>query len=103
MKRFIDGRVFDTAKADLLLFWDNGLAEDRFEYCEETLYRSSSGRYFLHGKGGPLSPYAVQRDDGSRSSGEQVVRLDEVEALNWLEAKNADPDVIDNYFHIADA
>ena len=47
MKKIINGKVYDTQKAECVGKWNNGLAG--FDWCEEELYRKRTGEFFLFG------------------------------------------------------
>jgi hypothetical protein len=58
MKSIIDRKRYDTTTAEEIADWWNGCSNSDFHHCNETLYRTKNGAWFLHGIGGPLSPYA---------------------------------------------
>jgi hypothetical protein len=88
MKKVIDGKVYNTETAEVIYTWDNGYYGSDFKQCEETLYRTKKGAFFLHGEGGPMSKYAVSCGNGyGYGSDIQVMTDDEV--IEWLEDKNA--------------
>jgi hypothetical protein len=84
MRRIIDGKAFDTETAELLgeASWGNRGDSGRWE---ESLYRTRKGRYFLHGKGGPATRWAVGHPGGSYSGGSDIRALGEDEAQEWAE------------------
>ena len=57
MKKVIDGALYNTDTAQMMGDWDNGLYANDFGFCRERLYRTKSGKYFLHGEGGANSRY----------------------------------------------
>lgn len=63
MRRILSNKVYDTATAVLVGSWDDGLDCTDSDHVEESLYRKKTGEYFLHGEGGPRSPYAQRRGD----------------------------------------
>ena len=79
MKSVIDKKLYDTDTAEKIASWGNGLSTSDFNYCEESLYLSPEGDWFLHGTGGDMT--ALSRD----------------EVIGWLSAKDA-PKVIEEYF-----
>jgi hypothetical protein len=90
MKKIIAGAVYNTETAKELGKWRNGYRGSDFQRCEETLYRTKSGKYFLDGEGGPMSKYCVNRGN-STSGGEEILPLTPQEAREWAEEKlNAD-------------
>lgn len=86
MRRVINGKVYDTGKAELIAEWDNGYYGNDFKRCEESLYRTPKGAWFVVGEGGPMSKYA--RPVGNMTSGgDGLEPLTGDEAYQWLEDK----------------
>lgn len=91
MKKIIDGKLYNTDTATRLADWDNGYGGGDLDYCEETLYRTKKGAYFLYGCGGARSSYSRYYGDGNSSSGEDISVFTEEEAKEWaLEHASAD-------------
>lgn len=68
MRRIINGKVYDTATADLVCdVTPPGAAQSRtdFHYENTSLYRSPRGQFFLAGEGGARSRWATKVDGGS--------------------------------------
>lgn len=96
MNRVIDGKVYDTRKADLLHEWDNGSYDRDFHFVEEALYRTAKGALFISGRGGPMTEYAVQA--GSNTSGSLGIRvLDPAEAMSWLESHDGTEVLLEHF------
>ena len=96
MRKVIDGKVYDTAKAELVAEWDNGYYGNDFKRCEENLYRTPKGAWFVAGEGGPMSKYS--RPVGNMTAGgEGLAPLTDDEALQWLEDKG-ETELIEEYF-----
>jgi hypothetical protein len=85
MRKIIEGKAYDTATAQHLGNWNNGLGSHNFKWCVETLFRTSNGRYFLYGEGGPASRWARSLGDNSSSEGRDLRVLDEQGARQWVE------------------
>ncbi len=51
MKRIINGLRYDTETATKLADWDNGIYGNDFKACEESLYKTKNGAYFIAGQG----------------------------------------------------
>lgn len=85
MKKIINGAKYDTATAKKLGNWTNNERYGDFNYCEETLYRTKSGKYFLHGKGGAMSRYSQSAGNNSWSGGEKIEPMDRRSAMEWAE------------------
>ena len=102
MKRVIDGRIYDTDKAILIgETWE--LGSNDFRHIEAGLYRTArSKRFFLAGKGGPMTAFGKQCSDGSFTFGEKIIPLDEKAAREWAE-RYLNPEVVQQYFEVQDA
>ncbi len=85
MKMVIDRKVYDTGKALMLHGWDNGCLPGDFNYCEESLYVTAKGNYFLHGQGGAYSIYAETSSGGGAGYGHGIIPYNEEDAIEWLE------------------
>ena len=84
MKKVINGAVYDTATAAKLGEYDSGYPLTDFRHFTETLYRTKSGKYFLHGEGGGNSRYGIWHGN-SGGSGEKIMPLSYEEAQAWAE------------------
>ena len=99
MKTVKNGKVYDTETATLVAEWDNGMCRGDFRACEEALYKTKRGQYFVCGSGGPLTSYAVSR--GSGSCGSSEIRLTSPEgARSWCENHEIAADIIAANFKI---
>jgi hypothetical protein len=96
MKRVIDGKVYNTETAVLLHEWYNGHNSSDFNYCEEYLYKTKNGAYFIAGEGGAYSSYA-SRCGNSSGYGSGMSVLSKGDAIEWLEKHDGD-DVITEQF-----
>jgi len=85
MKKIIDGKRYDTETAERVHSWHNGYHAGDFHQCEEALYRTRKGTFFLHGEGGALSKYATPHGNMT-GGGEDITPLTPKEAMEWLEA-----------------
>lgn len=85
MKKYINGRKYDTETAQAVGSWSNNRSYGDFSRCEETLYRKKTGEFFLYGEGGPMSRYAKSAGDNSWSGGEEIHPLTFDEAREWAE------------------
>lgn len=84
MKKVIKGAVCDTETATKLGSCDHDII-DHLHWWSETLYRTKSGRYFIHGEGGPASHYSIADGDGHWKSGEQINVISRKAAEEWAE------------------
>lgn len=85
MKKYINGKKYDTATAREVGSWSNNRGYRDFSHCEESLYRKKTGEYFLYGSGGPMSKYAVSEGQNSWSGGSDITPLTFDEARVWAE------------------
>lgn len=84
MKRIIEGSKYDTDTAKFLNATGKGNRND-FSYWTEILYRTKSGRYFLHGEGGPKSKYCISTGQNQWSGGDRIIPMDRSSAMGWAE------------------
>lgn len=84
MKKVIDGSLYNTETAKRLLDCDNR-RYGSLDFCAEALYRTKSGKYFLHGEGGAMSKYARSCGSNQWSSGEMIIPMTEAAAREWAE------------------
>ena len=85
MKKYINGKKYDTETAQAVGGWSNNRSYSDFSHCEETLYRKKTGEFFLHGKGGPMTGYAESVGDNSWGSGSRIQPMTFDEARQWAE------------------
>lgn len=102
MKKIINGKKYDTETASLIHEWDNGHYPGDFEACEEALYRTRKGAYFLAGSGGPMSKYAVSSGN-STGGGEDITPLSETEAREWLEQHDGSDEIESTFGEVDEA
>lgn len=100
MKKVIDGKIYNTETATRIANWDNGVYGSDFNACGESLYVTKNGAYFVHGKGGALSRWAVSTGNNGRCGGESIEVLTQKEALRWCEEHDVDADEIAEHFEI---
>jgi hypothetical protein len=98
MKKVIDGKVYNTETAKEVHSWENHFFRNDFHHCEEALYRTKKGAWFLCGSGGAMSKYSQPCGSNSWTGGDGMEVLTEAEALEWLQNRGADPDDIQRYF-----
>jgi hypothetical protein len=88
MIRIIDGRRYDTDKAQAVADYIASHARGDFRWMREVLYRTPAGRWFLCGTGGPMTPYAQPAFGGGWTGGEDIIRpMAAEEARAWLETR----------------
>jgi len=84
MKKVINGRVYNTETSKRVGSWNNGIYGNDFRSCEESLYKSTKGTYFLVGEGGPMSKYSVTHGNET-SGGRELIPMTAAEAQEWAE------------------
>lgn len=97
MKKIINGKRYDTESARLIVEWSNNLSDSDFRCCEEDLYCTKNGNYFLAGCGGALSKYCTVLANRNRCWGSDIIPVTPDEAMKWLEEKN-EAYIIENEF-----
>lgn len=84
MKKYINGKRYDTETAKMLAEYDNSLPRNDFGYYEETLYLKKNGEYFLHGWGGGNSRYGEWHGN-TGGPGAKIMPMTLEEATAWAE------------------
>lgn len=92
MNKVINGSRYDTSTARHMGYATSGNNYGDLSFWYETLYRTKSGKYFLHGDGGPMSKYAKSTGDGW-GWGEKIIPLSEENARKWAEEHLSGDDV----------
>lgn len=95
MKKIINGKRYDTETATEVAQQTWGHHGD-FARKEETLYKTKNGAWFLHGKGGPATEYAVF-DGNTATGGQDITPMTQEQAQEWLE-NNGFTDEIEQEF-----
>lgn len=86
MKKIIDGIRYDTDSANLIGLAESSTPQSDFRYWHEALYTGKrSGRFFLHGRGGPMTQWGKTTDGNARTGGEGIKPLSPEQALAWCE------------------
>ena len=86
MKKIINGAKYDTSTAKCLGYSEYGNPSD-LNYCHERLFRTKSGKYFLHGEGGAMSKYSKSCGDNHWTGDEQIQPMSRLAAEGWAEEK----------------
>ena len=100
MKKIINGKKYDTNTATEIGEIGFGRYGD-FRYYSETLYKKTTGEFFLVGEGGPLSKYRVETGTNSWCGGTKLIPLNLDEAKAWVE-ENCDGDTYEDLFGAAE-
>lgn len=106
MRAIINGVRYDTEKAVLVGEADNLRQVESVtdaSYWEAGLYKTPrSGRFFIAGRGGPMSRFARGSGQNSWTGGSRIIPLDVEDALEWAE-ENLGAEAIEKHFEIEDA
>lgn len=94
MRRIHAGHVYDSEKARLIGTVSKGEGPDAKgswppASTSEGLYRTKAGLYFVYGRGGCASRYAVN-EDGVWRAGESLFPLSPAQAESWAKAHLAE-------------
>ena len=87
MKKVINGKLYNTDTATCLGEYSNDYGIRDFNYVQESLYRTKARAYFLHGKGGGLTQYAISNGNNTWSGGEMIIPMSREAARKWAEEK----------------
>jgi hypothetical protein len=82
MRKVVNDRKYNTETATEAAHWTSGHSCSDYRRCDETLFYTPKGGWFLYCTGGPMSKHAVTFGNG-QSSGEYIVVLTDGEALDW--------------------
>lgn len=99
--RIIDGLRYDTATATQVCSYQSSQYSSDFRYEETALFRTSQGRFFLAGFGGPRSRWA--RSYGNETTGGSgLMPVDTGDARAFAE-EHASPSQTASFFEVQDA
>lgn len=86
MKAIINGKRYDTEKANLIASASSNAGRSDYSWWSEELYKTPrSGAFFLAGEGHARSHYATSHGGGSWGPGSKITPLTRAEALAWAE------------------
>ena len=87
MKQVIDGKIYDTTKAHRVCDLPSPTNNPRdFKWHDTGLYRTTKGRFFLAGEGGPMSMWAERVEQNGWRSGSGLCALTDEEARDHMQA-----------------
>jgi len=95
MRKIVDGKIYDTATAERIAGRRTGYGRGDFNWCEEALYHTKKGSWFLAGQGGAMTRYS-QNSGVYETSSPSIIPLTEEEALEWLQEH--DQEKLEKYF-----
>lgn len=84
MKKYLNGKCYDTKTAKELYWWSNNLPTSDFSYHAETLFKKRTGEYFL------LYEYCTA---------EYIMPISYANARDWAE-EHCDGDIFEDIFGI---
>lgn len=85
MKKIINGKRYDTDTAKKMAVWKNAGGWRDFDHIEETLYKKSTGEFFIFGEGGANTKYSVIEGSNSWTGGSRFMPLTYADAKEWAE------------------
>jgi len=88
MQKLINGKLYDTDHAEKIASYSTGGSTSDFDFYREALYRTESGRWFLHGQGHAKTKYASTTSDGMKGWGSDIRALSEEQAFEWCQRKD---------------
>jgi hypothetical protein len=103
MKQVIDGLVYNTETAEEIASWSNNLPASDFHHCDETLYKTKNGRFFVAGAGGPLSGWREPEGTNGWRGSSGIRALEKEEALIWCESHEVGASTIEAHFEVEEA
>lgn len=99
--RVIEGLRYSTLTATEVCNCESSNGSGDFRYEDTSLYLSPRGRFFLAGRGGPLSRWS-RSDYGGYTGGEGLIPVTVAEARSFAE-EHASAKTIAEFFEIEDA
>lgn len=84
MKKVVQGVLCDTDTAKMLGEYEHD-CKSSFHWYVERLYRTKSGKYFIHGEGHAASPYARKVAQSEWAPGETIKLMPPEAARQWAE------------------
>jgi len=100
MKKVINGKIYNTETADYIASWDNGMYPGDFGRCDEDLYKTEKGAFFIHGDGGAASRWSEPCGGNGYCGGSGIEVLTKAQALEWCESHDVDADTVSEHFEV---
>lgn len=98
MIQVIDGKRYNTEKANRVFDWVNGHMTIDLYYRKKVLYQTQNGAWFIHHKGGAFTDMAVKCGNaciGNFYSGsEKIEPVSEEDAFRFLQAHTDEEDAM---------
>ena len=102
MKRIINGKLYDTDTATLMVTWSNDLRRSDHGHVTEHLYHTPRGNWFLHGKGGPATDWAETVNGNGRIAASGLRALTPAEVIDWAERLTSAAEIFAIHAHLPD-
>ena len=84
MKKIIDGKTYDTEKAELIKSWENGFFVGDLKYRSKDLYRTKKGNWFIYHAGGAMTDMSKSAGNNSYSGSTKIEPVSEDDAFKFL-------------------
>lgn len=95
MIKIIDGKRYNTEKAECVFSYWNGYSTSDFHYRTKTLYRTQGGAWFIHHEGGALTDMAVSVGNGGKGGSEDIEPVSDEDAFGFLQAHSDDSEALE--------
>jgi hypothetical protein len=89
IRRIVDGKAYDTSTATLVAMLPCRVGVTDFDWHETGVYLTRKGAWFLAGRGGARSMWAVRVGTNGWGGGSGLRVLTAAEARAWLEEADA--------------
>jgi len=100
MQQVIDRTLYDTEQAEEIARYAPNTGTGDYNRLVETLYKTASGEYFLHGDGGAATEWA-EKHGTQRMPNEEIRLFTDEDAVEWCEKRKVDGEVIvDEFGHL---
>lgn len=94
MIKVISGKRYDTSKAEEIFTHWNGKMQSDFRYRHKRLFRTTSGAWFLHHRGGAMTDMAVPVGNNGSDGSESIEPLGDDDAFGFLQAHSDEDDAL---------
>ena len=84
MKKIINGKVYNTETAELVVDWTNGKYPRDFNYRSKDLYLTKKGNWFIHHVGGAMTDMQKPCGSNSFSGSEDIEPISSEDAFRFL-------------------
>ncbi len=102
MQQVIDRTLYDTEQAEKIARYAPNMDTGDFNYLIETLYKTTTGEYFLHGDGGAATKWA-EKHGARQIPNEEIRLLTEEDAVEWCEERKIEGSIIvEEFRHLID-